>query len=79
MGFSSYFVPGLGQIISGEVGRGLAFMGGTYVTFGTGLGLGASSINENGDRADAQMWEGLGLMLGSIGINIWSVVDKLNR
>ncbi|ULB33745.1 MULTISPECIES: hypothetical protein [Proteiniphilum] len=31
MGFSSYFVPGLGQMLSGEVGRGLAFLGGTYI------------------------------------------------
>ena len=30
MGAMSYFIPGLGQIACGEVGRGLAWLGGTY-------------------------------------------------
>ena len=28
MGVASFFIPGLGQMISGEIGRGLAWMGG---------------------------------------------------
>lgn len=37
MGFSSLLVPGLGQILTGETRRGLAFMGGTFVSYGMGF------------------------------------------
>lgn len=39
MGVASFFIPGLGQMISGEVGRGLAWMGGH---------LGAYAVTELG-------------------------------
>jgi len=32
MGVCSFFIPGLGQMISGEVGRGLSFLGGYVAT-----------------------------------------------
>lgn len=77
MGVASFFVPGLGQMISGEVGRGLAFLGGTYAAFGIGYGLTATSRIEYGNRNDTQMWTGLGIMIGAVGLNIWSIVDAV--
>lgn len=48
---ASYFLPGLGQIVSGETGRGLAFMGGTVACQVVALiglaGLSHSSTNNN--------------------------------
>ena len=40
-GLTSFFVPGLGQMISGEVGRGFAFLGG----FSGGLILIVAGVN----------------------------------
>lgn len=77
MGVASYFVPGLGQMLSGEVGRGFAFLGGTYGAFGVGFGLAAVSRDENGNRNDALMWTGAGFMLGAVALNIWSIVDAM--
>ena len=77
MGLASYFMPELGQMISGEVGRGLAFLGGTYAAFGIGYGLTATSRNEYGNRNDAQIWTGLGIMIGAVGLYIWSIVDAV--
>lgn len=42
MGVASFFVPGLGQMLSGEFGRGLLWMGGhfaSYITMGIGSAL----------------------------------------
>ena len=36
-GVCSFLVPGLGQMISGEIGRGFAFLGGTYGSMMVGL------------------------------------------
>lgn len=40
MGLASFFIPGLGQMLSGETGRGLAFLGGSMaLTASTSAGL----------------------------------------
>ncbi len=45
-GVASYFLPGLGQIISGETGRGMAFMGGTFGSYLIGMiGLTALTVD----------------------------------
>lgn len=51
MGVASFFIPGLGQMISGEIGRGLAWMGGSmgaYLVMGVG-GASMSSAEYYGE------------------------------
>ena len=78
-GLASFFVPGLGQMISGETGRGLAFLGGTaasYIVYGIGAYQAISSA-DNGDIRP----KGLGTMFLGIGgvlvINICSIIDAI--
>jgi hypothetical protein len=79
-GLTSFLIPGLGQMISGEGGRGVAFLGG-YVGFFVIYYVGAvSSINDinNGGTGSG----GAGVMvlglLGAIGVDIWSIVDAIH-
>ena len=41
MGVASFFIPGLGQMISGEVGRGLAWLGGHVAAYSI-MGIGSA-------------------------------------
>ncbi len=80
-GFASLFVPGLGQIISGEAKRGLAFMGGAYSVFGFGYILykqemGSSSVDDVFYAIMTKLL-GMGMMAGAIVINLWSVFDAI--
>lgn len=72
-GAASFLVPGLGQIVAGETGRGLAFFGGyigSTVVYVVGYGL-----LINGEQQGAgTMLLGAGAMLG---IGIWSIVDAV--
>lgn len=70
-GFASFLIPGLGQSIAGEWGRGLAFFGAHY---GAGL-LGfvvVPSIMDWDDDYEYVMLAGAVVMLA---IDIWSIVD----
>ena len=61
MGVASFFIPGLGQIISGEIGRGLAWVGGhlgAYVV----TGIGASLMN-SAEYYDAEDMEKTGTIV----------------
>lgn len=78
-GVASLFIPGLGQMISGEGGRGVGFLAG-YVGCFTIYYLGAvktvNNINSGGDGSS-----GAGLMLvglgSAVGVGIWSIVDAV--
>jgi len=78
-GVASFFVPGLGQMISGEGGRGVGFLAG-YVGCFTLYYVGAlrtiDDINSGGDGSS-----GAGLMLvglgSAVGVGIWSIVDAV--
>lgn len=92
-GIASYFIPGLGQIYSGETGRGFAFMGGafgSYMVASAGImisALNAPNLHEtqfdsyytNGNR----FWQitGAGLatagITAALGIHIWNIVDAV--
>lgn len=71
-GVASLFVPGLGQIVSGEFGRGLFFLGGF---------LGCFSIYAVGSVLDGAGIGGSGLMRvgegGAAVVAIWSSVDAV--
>lgn len=81
MGVSSFLVPGLGQMLSGEVGRGLGFLGGSVAsTLVTGVGwtvMNTGLYRENLSAASM----GLGLTLvgvaGMLGFSIASIVDAV--
>jgi len=85
-GAASFLWPGLGQIIVGETGRGLAFMGGSIVSaiiFAKGLiqfddSIITYSIYDtnavNSYRGRDLIWIGL---IGTIGITFWSMGDAV--
>lgn len=73
MGFASLIVPGFGQMLSGEGGRGIAFFCGNLslivikrVSFFTGWG---SSKFENYMKLNSV------IRIGKIGIHAWSAFD----
>jgi len=78
-GVVSFLVPGLGQMLSGEGGRGAAFLGGyigCWVLYGVGAGQATVAME------DEYQGEGLGLMvvgiLGVVAVDIWSIVDAVH-
>jgi len=85
-GFAS-IVPGLGQMISGEGGRGLCFLGGCIgsaaVSF-AGVAVFANSIPPSDSEPvnEGQMLTGLLMVAAGIGgvisIDIWSIVDAVH-
>jgi|WetSurMetagenome_2_1015567.scaffolds.fasta_scaffold354651_2 hypothetical protein len=75
-GITSYLIPGLGQILSGETGRGLAFLGG-YVVCSTIYLAGTLSIYFKNGPTES----GLGLIAGGalllLSYQIWTIVDAI--
>jgi len=83
-GLCSFFVPGLGQMLSGEVGRGLGFLGGyvgCYAICGVGYyqflnsASGYSGYSGNPVTGFGTMFLGFG---GMVAVSIWSIVDAVN-
>jgi len=91
-GVASYFIPGLGQMISDESSRGLAFLGGyvgcialSYYGMIEIYGDNYNKIFENMNNENyvpAPSSKGLGLWalgsLGALGIYVWSIVDAVH-
>lgn len=83
-GVCSLFVPGLGQMLSGETGRGLAFMGG-YIGCAVLVEAGAVQFTSNNFRYLGNSGysgnSGVGVMLIGLGgmaaIEIWSIFDAV--
>jgi len=78
-GLCSFLIPGLGQMLSGETGRGFAFLGadlGFSALYIVGVVNSANDISMNGDGSS-----GAGLMVaGGIGmlvVDIWAIVDAV--
>jgi TM2 domain-containing membrane protein YozV len=86
-GVCSFIVPGLGQMICGETGRGLAFFGG-YVGCAVLFEVGAAKIVSNswdyGNNGyyTANSNAGVGTMLVGLGgmaiVSIWSIIDAVH-
>lgn len=73
MGVASFFIPGLGQMISGEIGRGLAWMGGHFGAYlVTGLG---SSLWDSGIYHNSEELENYGVILTLVGFTSLLAVD----
>ncbi|MDR2083424.1 MAG: hypothetical protein LBP67_00285 [Bacteroidales bacterium] len=72
MGLCSFFIPGLGQMICGEVGRGFAYLGGT-IGCGIIAGIGSAMLVGYGSPGGLIMFIGGGL--GATAVGICSIVD----
>lgn len=75
-------VPGVGQMIAGEGGRGAAFLGGYaggVIIYAVGAVKAAVALDDELQGGPAYDGEGLGLMVVGVGamltIWIWSIVD----
>ncbi|MEI6752625.1 MAG: hypothetical protein WCK78_05595 [Paludibacter sp.] len=89
-GACSFIMPGLGQMVCGEVGRGLAFLGGTYGSMMVGM-IGFAMVTGSTvqydyypgvyKRPNGMGLTGVGLALvgfsAMTGIYIWSIVDAV--
>lgn len=85
-GVSSAVIPGLGQMLSGEPGRGFAFLGGACLSVGMyfgGLHLMHNNATNNGEANQGKNYGMAGSLLVSIGAigavstYIWSIFDAV--
>lgn len=86
-GVASFFIPGLGQMISGEVGRGFAFLGGATLcgvvsTVGLTRFVLANAEYQNNSYGNQNVrTDGIGMFLLGLGgmlvVDIWSIVDAV--
>lgn len=81
MGVASFFIPGLGQMISGEVGRGLAWLGGHVAAYSI-MGIG-SALSSSGYYYGEEKMERTGDILiiaglaSTLTIDICAIVDAI--
>lgn len=68
-GFESAFVPGLGQMLSDELGRGFAFLGGEIAC------LGLVCAAEFVDSEEAYVIMSLVASVGLAGLHLWNIFD----
>jgi len=81
-GLGSFFIPGLGQVLCGETGRGLAFFGGSMACMGVSIAGMAQNMNATLSNSYNSETKGLGLFLaGGIAYvidDVWSIFDAVN-
>ena len=78
-GLCSFLIPGLGQAVNGDFGRGLAFFGGTvagYMAMGVGIGL-LDSYDEGAGTAGSVLVTVGGAAV--LGVAIWSIIDGVQH
>ncbi len=73
-GVASLFVPGLGQMVSGEVGRGVGFLGG-YVGSLVIYSIGSAQYANTGTDGAGLAFFGLA---SAATIGIWSIIDAVH-
>jgi TM2 domain-containing membrane protein YozV len=83
-GLTSFLIPGLGQMISGEVGRGAAFLGGfaggaimIIVGVNQSFTYTESSPGNLGDLVLVTSLVAIGFIV-MIGVDIWSILDAIH-
>lgn len=78
-GIASLLIPGLGQMLSGEVGRGLGFLGGDLVC-GVVYVVGYVSVLTDIDSGGTGSGGSGAMLAGGIGmlvVDIWSIIDAV--
>ena len=78
-GLCSWLIPGLGQMISGETGRGLGFLGGYFGCYLV-VGIGSAAVTTSYDNSSVATG-GLLMLVGVVGmitVDIWSIVDAVH-
>jgi hypothetical protein len=73
-GVCSWLVPGLGQIISGETGRGFGFLGG-YAGCYLFMGIGGAMVYDDPTTGGLMVLAGA---VGMITVDVWSIVDAVH-
>lgn len=80
-GICSWLIPGTGQMICGETGRGLGFLGG-YLGCSALMGIGSGIISNAYYYDDSAIVTGsIFVLLGALGcvtVDIWSIVDAVH-
>ena len=74
-GVASFFIPGLGQMICGEVGRGFAFLGGTIGGYILAPAIMSAGMDEYGYVSDGAAIGALVVYAGVLALDIWAIVD----
>lgn len=83
-GLTSFLIPGLGQMISGEGGRGAAFLGGfaggvTMIVVGVKL---SETYTENSPGNEGSIVLVASLvtvgLIGMVGVDIWAIIDAIH-
>jgi hypothetical protein len=81
-GVCSFLVPGLGQMISGEAGRGVAFLGaevGFGIVYFTGVAKAVNTMDVD-YYGNTTASGGGAIIVGALGmlvVNVWSIVDAV--
>lgn len=77
-GLCSFFIPGLGQAVNGDLGRGLAFFGGHAASL-VAVAVGANII----DSYDGDVLTGEIIVLAGIAamlsVDIWAIIDGVQH
>ena len=79
-GVASFFIPGLGQMVSGEVGRGIGFLAGSLgcvVLTSVGSVTMISSSTYYGDFNYGGAFLFFAGFIGMITVDIWAIVDAV--
>lgn len=74
LGIASFVVPGAGQIIAGETGRGILFFSATTGSLVLMIAGAAQVVTTMGEKGAETMMLGL---LSTLTFGIWSVVDAV--
>lgn len=88
MGLASFFIPGLGQMLCGETGRGLAFLGSSVALKGiaiAGYSLGTDWVETHHGWGTHAHYEtsttGIIVMVtglaAAVAVDLWSIVDAV--
>jgi TM2 domain-containing membrane protein YozV len=76
-GAASFFIPGLGQMMSGETGRGLCFLGGFTAVLVTCFAVSYSYVDKPEYESAPGAYFAMAGIIGALSIDLWSVSDAV--